>query len=669
MAPDFLTRRSLCAEWIPGMDPFAILAGKSGRTREEELGEYCAKTGMPAIPVSLFSADENFVRDPLLPIVYAMAENAPVLTAFTPLPIDISRIDCGELAAKAGVRSLRFALLEYDDYLALLRVFSPPQTTPAEGGWDQCDNPSREFPCEFAEAALSADYPVLNSISIPADERVYGVVSAEAAEGFGVCPVALNAGNYVFACAKAVDRTTMATIRSRLPRDAGMQFVIVPPAALDVLLKNYSVAITARQFTRSGDDSVKDRSEINVHEISPSEIRESLKRSFGASNFTDALLLRGFQEDASDIHLSMVKRGLRIRLRVNGLLRDIQEENVPYELCQAVLSRIKILAGIDVQRKELPQDGQFKFRVSGKLCEVRVNSSETVEGPHIVMRLQMPNERLTRLESLGIDPYELGVIRQAINADNGMFVICGPTGSGKSTTLYAALEAVDRVRYKVISGEQPVERKIANVEQTHIRKGSEYTFSEFVVAAMRQDPDYILIGETRDAETAREIVRAAITGHVVLTTLHTNTAAMAPVRLADLTGEPFLIADALTALCSQRLLPKLCPYCKEPVPIPAASRLSEMGIRREWIADGGFARSRGCQHCHFTGSASRICVMEAFLVNAEIRDMIARRASSRDIANAQRKLGSAGLYEKAVRRAASGEVALSDVLPLKMCGL
>lgn len=660
IAADFPQSHTLCPEWVAGMDPFAILAGKSGRTREEELGEYCARTGIPALPVSLFSADEKFVKDPSLPVVYAKAEGAPILTAFTPLPLDLKRLDGQALAAEIGVSSLRFALLEYDDYLALLRVFSPPQSI--HSAWDCCES------ADFARAWLSCQYPALNSVSIPSDERVYGLISAESAEGFGICPVALSAGNCVFACSRPPDRTTAATIRAKLSRDAGMQFVLVPPPALDILVKNYSVAITARQFTKHGDDAAKDLGETNVHEISPAETRESLKRSLGAANFTDALLLRGFQEEASDIHVSMSKRSLRIRLRINGILRDIQDESVPYELCQAVVSRIKILAGIDVQRKELPQDGQFKFRVSGRLCEVRVNSSETVEGPHIVMRLQMPNERLTRLESLGIDPYELGVIRQAINADNGMFVICGPTGSGKSTTLYAALEAVDRIRYKVVSGEQPVERKIANVEQTHIRKGSAYSFSEFVVAAMRQDPDYILIGETRDSETAREIVRAAITGHVVLTTLHTNTAAMAPVRLADLTGEPFLIADALTALCSQRLLPKLCPYCKEPVPMPPFARLSEMGIGEEWISGGGFARARGCQHCHFTGSVSRICIMEAFLVNAEIRDMIARRASSRDIAGAQRSLGSMGLYEKAVRRAAAGEVALTDVLPLKMCG-
>lgn len=694
--PDFLARHSLVPEWTEGTDPFALMAKSENLTREEVCAGYSAESGFPIIPVSLISSEESFRKDPLLPIVYSSPGDGGSVTALSALPLKITRGELDEIAASIEANSLHIGILSYDDYLALVRVFNPQpypfDSEKAANAWELFVNggvlpqntllmPLSDRKKALSAAPLPADlhlryirdcillqYPVLSSASPYWDNAACGMLSMESVQGYGVCPLSFFGGNLLLACSGRIDRMTLGTIRAKLPDAVKAQFVLIPPAELESLAAQYGVALASREFTKSKEGSVSEVSVENVHEINPESVRRGVRDNLDAGNFSDALLLRGFNDGASDIHMSMAHRTLRIRLRINGILRDIQEEPISFELSQAVISRIKILAGIDVQYKELPQDGQFKFRVGDKLCEVRVNSSETVDGSHMVMRLQLPNESLSKLEQLGIDAYELGVIRQSVNADNGMIIICGPTGSGKSTTLYAVLESINRKKYKVVTGEQPVERRICDVEQTHIKKGGKYTFFEFVAAAMRQDPDYILIGETRDSETAREIIRASITGHVVMTTLHTNTAAMAPSRLIDLSGEPYLIADALTALCSQRLLPRLCPYCKEPVNIPDSEKLARMGIREEWL--GGAARifkPKGCSYCHGTGSAGRLCIMEAFLINSEMRELISRKAGSRELAYAQRRAGSMGLYEKAVRRMADGEVALEEVLPLRIC--
>jgi len=700
--PDFFKQFTLCGEIPDTTDPFIALSESTGRTRTEEIAGYLTKYSWPRLLLPMLPEHRFLLKDPKLPIIYASLSLGGTLTAYTSLPISMSQLDCINMAERLGVNRLHWVLLDHMDFEGLLQKVDTTEVSetisPAEI-WERIINAGL-MPAALEHAtlrekidalrqvslptthslymqvkAINSQYPVLSSVGTEQNEELYRLFSTQTLIDYHICPLSKFANNIVLAVSSRLDTPTKQTIKNIISgANLHFQCVLLPDIELRRCITALSVILTTQQINTQANfgNDISEEVEFEQYRIDPEDVRRRSRESvISAQTFLDALLMQGVQENASDIHISMQPRGVRIRFRINGILKDItQSKPVPHEMGKQLLARIQVLSRIDTQHKDLPQDGQFKFKVQDLPCEVRVNSSENINGLHIVMRLQIPSAKLQDLETLGIDPYELNVIHEAIDADNGMMIICGPTGSGKSTTLYAALKAVDRVKYNVLTAEQPVERVIPNVEQTNIVKGSPYTFSEFIVAAMRQDPDYLLIGETRDKETATEIIRAAITGHVVLTTLHTNSAALAPARLTDLTGEPYLLADALTALCAQRLLPRLCPYCMEKIDIPSAAKLRDMNIKEEWLMGvSHFYRSRGCPHCNHTGRISRLCIMEAFLITPAIRELIAKQAPVREIVRAQSAMGSQQLYEKAIRKVARGEVALDDALPLKLTGI
>ena len=700
--PDFFERFTLCKEVPETTDPFIALSDKMGNSRADGMAKYLTRYGWPRLLLPMIPEHRFLLKDPKLPIVYANLSIGGTLTAYTSLPIGMSQVDCIGMAERLGVNRLHWIILDHTDFEGLVSKASTTEVSeiinPSDV-WEKIINagilpPSIENANLMAKVealrkvnlppthalymqvtAISSQYPVLSTVGTEQNEDLHKLFSIQTLIDYHICPLSKFQNNIVLAVAQRLDTPTKQTIKN-IVADTSLHFqcILIPDIELRRSISALSVILTTQQINAQanfGDDYIEE-TEFEQYRIDPEDVRRrSSDTVITAQTFLDSLLMQGVQENASDIHISMLPRGVRIRFRINGILKDItQAKPVPHEMGKQLLARIQVLSRIDTQHKDLPQDGQFKFKVQDLPCEVRVNSSENINGLHIVMRLQIPSAKLQDLETLGIDPYELNVVHEAIDADNGMMIICGPTGSGKSTTLYAALKAVDRVKYNVLTAEQPVERVIPNVEQTNIVKGSPYTFSEFIVAAMRQDPDYLLIGETRDRETATEIVRAAITGHVVLTTLHTNSAALAPARLIDLTGEPYLLADSLTALCAQRLLPRLCPYCMEKISIPPAAKLRDMNIKEEWLMGAShFYRSRGCSHCNYTGRVSRLCIMEAFLINPYMRELIAKQAPVRALVKAQTEAGSQQLYEKAIRKVARGEVALDDALPLKLTGV
>lgn len=703
--PNFIKEHTICPQWHSGVDPFLVLADERNKNREDIIDEYLTHYSVPLLTQPMIPQYRIMRKDPKLPIIYTNLTQGGTMTVYTLLPVTLTNSQNIQLAEQLGINNLHWVLLEYADYMNVRNnimsqtVDNLEEVVLPENIWEQCvktnvtpaeilDKPLIEkiallrkvkadalpntHPLAFPLKTILSTYPVLSSTTSENTEDLLRLFTVQAIMDYSICPLYVHKKNIILAVKERLDTPTKQTIKMQLSRtNVHFQCVLLPEVELQKLITQINVSITTRQIHTHGNFGYTDEEDVEYeqYKIEPGDVRKVITAGeiINAQTFLDSLLMQAIQENASDIHLSIRNRGLRARLRVNGILKDILDKPLSLDLSRQIMARVQVLAGIDTQHKDLPQDGQFKFKLRDLPCEVRVNSSENINGLHIVMRLQVPNASLQNLETLGIDPFELRVIRESLEADNGMMIICGPTGSGKSTTLYAALKEIDRVRYKVLTGEQPVECRIPNVEQTNIIKGSPYTFSEFTIAAMRQDPDYILIGETRDADTAKEIVRAAITGHVVLTTLHTNTAALAPARLIDLTHEPYLLADALTALCAQRLLPKLCPYCMEKVDIPTATQLKEHRIKEEWLMGAQhFYRSRGCAHCNHTGRINRVCIMEAFLITQEIREMIARQAPAREIVRAQCATGSQQLYEKAIRRVARGEVALDDALPLKL---
>ena len=315
---------------------------------------------------------------------------------------------------------------------------------------------------------------------------------------------------------------------------------------------------------------------------------------------------------STDIHLIPFRNSVRVCFRTDTLLHDFPDP-IPKAIYQAICNRIKLMSTIDIQPASIAQHGRFSVEIGAKMIEVRVCSQSTIHGDHVSLRLAEANAALKTIRELGFEQHEIDILQRSIDSDHGLTLVCGPTGSGKSTTLYATLFGIDRVKYSVMSGEDPVEREIPLVIQTEV--SPPLTFDQYIAAALRRDPDYIMVGETRTEETAVELIRAAETGHVVYTTLHTNTAASAPHRLINLGIQPYMVADTLSSVIAQRLVPRLCPNCSFPASPPTAQDLEVNGISQSWFGTrSNFRDAHGCSQCNHTSFRGRILLAESFVV-------------------------------------------------------
>lgn len=376
-----------------------------------------------------------------------------------------------------------------------------------------------------------------------------------------------------------------------------------------------------------------------------------------------AILLYAIRNKATDIHISQQPENMMVRFRIDGFLSHYPHP-ISAHLTKSVIARIKVLSDIDTQYSPIPLDGKFAMRVRDQDFDVRVATTLTGYGEKAVLRLLSKEKRLPSLEDLGFQDFEKALVVRVNDSDHGMLVVCGPTGSGKSTTLAAAIGMIDCKKFAVVTGEQPIERQILDIDQTNVTatptNPNGLTFARFVEAALRQDPDYIIIGETRDTETAKQAVRAALTGHVVMTTLHTNSAASAPGRLIDLGVEPFLLQESLKAVCAQRLLPLVCQNCAVTISDPTDKGLAAMGMKREWFeGNSNFLSARGCSACRQTGYDGRVAIIEGYILNSRIRHIIGKEhASAEMIREEMIRLGGKSLYMQAALLAAKGSTDL-----------
>jgi len=384
-----------------------------------------------------------------------------------------------------------------------------------------------------------------------------------------------------------------------------------------------------------------------------------------------AILLYAIRNNATDIHISQQPEHMMVRFRIDGFLCSYPSV-LGAHLTKAAIARIKVLSDIDTQHSPIPLDGKFAMRVRDQEFDVRVATTLTAYGEKAVLRLLSKDKRLPTLEELGFQEFEKSIVERLNNSDHGMLVLCGPTGSGKSTTMAATIGMIDRQKYAVVTGEQPIERQILDIDQTHVTSTptnpNGLTFARFVEAALRQDPDYIIIGETRDSETAKQAVRAAMTGHIVLTTLHTNSAPAAPGRLIDLGVEPFLLQESLKAVCAQRLLPRLCQHCAVPLPeAPNEQALTAMGMKPEWFDDNvSFMSAEGCPLCRNSGYSGRTAIIEGYWVTREIRRIIGKeQASSERILHEMISQGGRSLYMQAALLAAKGVTDLTMAVQIR----
>ena len=362
---------------------------------------------------------------------------------------------------------------------------------------------------------------------------------------------------------------------------------------------------------------------------------------------------------ASDIHLEPFDDGLHVRYRVDGVLHP--GEVVPAAQGAAVSSRVKLLAHLDIAERRLPQDGRIKTRVKGRELDLRVSTVPTVHGESVVMRvLDRASVRLN-LEDMGFEKDTLARFNQLVHRPHGILLVTGPTGSGKTTTLYAALAKLDSTSQKIITVEDPVEYQLEGINQIQVHSQINLTFANALRSILRQDPDIIMIGEMRDGETAQIAVQSSLTGHLVLSTLHTNTAASAVVRMQDMGVERYLITSTVNGVLAQRLVRRLCPHCKTAVqPDPALLQTSGLG---RFLAPGApVYEAKGCDHCRGTGYQGRTGIHELLVVDEAMRSAILQGLDASALQSIAVKAGMYTLYDDGLRKVAAGVTSLDEVL-------
>ena len=369
----------------------------------------------------------------------------------------------------------------------------------------------------------------------------------------------------------------------------------------------------------------------------------------------NALLTQAAREGASDIHLEIFEQRALVRFRVDGTLRDVVEPR--RGLHPAMVSRIKVMASLDIAEKRLPQDGRIALRVAGRPIDVRVSTMPTANGERVVLRLLDKQAGRLTLDALGMDEPTRASVDSILGQPNGIFLVTGPTGSGKTTTLYAALTRLDRKTRNILTVEDPIEYELDGIGQTPVNPRIDMTFARALRAILRQDPDVVMVGEIRDLETAQIAVQASLTGHLVLATLHTNDAPGAVTRLADMGIEPFLLASTLSGVLAQRLVRKLCPACKAPAEPDAGERALFVKPAPERIY-----RAVGCAACNFTGYKGRTGIYELLVADDELRRLVYTGLDERALREHAVRQGMARLREDGLRWVADGTTSLDEVL-------
>jgi type IV pilus assembly protein PilB len=374
-------------------------------------------------------------------------------------------------------------------------------------------------------------------------------------------------------------------------------------------------------------------------------------------NLVNVALLTAVKDRASDIHIEPDKRGTRIRYRVDGSLRDLMKP--PGGMHAAIVSRIKVIGKMDIAEKRLPQEGRVRIVAEGREIDLRVSSMPTLLGEKIVVRILDKANLKVRMEDLGIRVEPLGRLRSMLKRPHGLVLVTGPTGSGKTTTLYSALDLLRSPEVNILTVEDPVEYQLELINQIQVQEAIGLTFARALRSILRQDPDIIMVGEIRDEETARVGIQAALTGHLVLATLHTNDAPGAVARLADMGIETYLLSGALNGVVAQRLARTICPACATKY-FPAEHVLADAGLSDR--AGQAFRKGAGCQQCHDSGFAGRLGIYEVMEVSDPLRRLIHHGAPTHELRDQLRKEGSLSLRQEGVLQAIDGKTSLEEVL-------
>jgi general secretion pathway protein E len=416
-------------------------------------------------------------------------------------------------------------------------------------------------------------------------------------------------------------------------------------------------------FEQTGDDAEKVVEDLEAYEsengifVELDEMEDLMDVAHEAPiiRLVNTMLTQALRRQASDVHVEPYEKEIKVRFRIDGILYEILA--LPKRFLPHIVSRLKVMASLDIAEKRLPQDGRMKIKVGNRNVDIRVSIIPMAFGERVVLRLLDKGVSLLGLEDMGMSRQTLSIFRRLINKNSGILLVTGPTGSGKSTTLYAAINQINSIEKNIITIEDPIEYELRGVGQIQVNPKTELSFARALRSVLRHDPDIIMVGEIRDRETVEIAVQASLTGHLVLSTLHTNDAAGALTRLVDMGVEPFLIASSLLAVVAQRLVRRICPECKEPVEPEEAIR-SEMGLdagQRFWMG-------RGCDTCLKSGYRGRTGIFELLAMEPEIRRLLMAGADAVNIKEAAVKGGMVTLFEDGMMKVKEAVTTLSEVM-------
>lgn len=439
--------------------------------------------------------------------------------------------------------------------------------------------------------------------------------------------------------------------------------LVVPARIKTVLASEKDILESLRKYYGVGAETIDQMmGSVQVEKVSEqtTEDLEEIGSEASIAKFINQILLQAYKDRATDIHIEPYENELKIRYRVDGVLYDTQVPANIWHFKDSINSRIKIMSNLNIAEKRLPQDGRFKVKVGDVDLDLRISFLPTQYGESVVMRI-LSSTKLYNMQELGLSDQELKILDQLIKKPHGIVFVTGPTGSGKTTTLYSCLTHINQTDQKIITIEDPIEYQIAGITQVQINPTINLTFARGLRSMLRHDPDIMMIGEVRDLETAEISIQIALTGHLVFSTLHTNDAASGITRLIDMGVEPYLIASSVECFIAQRLVRLLCPKCKQPLKV-TQEVMEDFGLDLKQWGQLMIYEAKGCEGCNFTGFRGREGIYEFLILNEEIREMILTRVSAGQIKNKAIKQGMKTLLQHGWEKVAYGLTTPSEVI-------
>jgi type IV pilus assembly protein PilB len=510
---------------------------------------------------------------------------------------------------------------------------------------------------------LSRKYgiPVINLQRVEVTEEIVKLVKKEIVQKYQVFPVRKVGNTLTLALSDptvvlAIDDVQFATGLHVIP-------VLASETAIKEAIDKAYVDSAAKldEILKTGEQVGADALELvdrGAQKVDITELGEEAGEA-PVIRFVNLILADAIRKRASDIHLEPYEKVFRVRYRIDGVLHDVMAP--PKQMEAAILSRVKIMANMDIAERRLPQDGRISVKFSSKEVDLRVSSLPTIFGEKIVLRILDKSGVVLDLQKLGFEEDDLERFRRVIQTPYGMILVTGPTGSGKSTTLYAAVSTINSAEINIMTAEDPVEYNLPGVNQVHVRDDIGMTFQLALRSFLRQDPDVILVGEMRDTETASIAIRAALTGHLVFSTLHTNDAPSTVTRLLDMGIVPFLVSSSLLMVVAQRLCRRICVECREQIELPL-SVLLDVGFKPEEAEGIKVYKGLGCTNCANTGYRGRMAIHEILYINPELQEAIVKLRPANELKEIATKHGMRTLRQSGLRKVALGMTTLDEII-------